>query len=106
LRQTYSIVIFCDNVLTIKLSKNPVMHGHNKHIDIQFSSRSHQRWDSGAVALFYLRADCRHHNKAAKAWSISEVARFNRCLWITRNKLKINDIHFKGGCWSCQDSSS
>lgn len=29
-------MIFCDNVLTIKLSKNPVMHGHNKHIDIQF----------------------------------------------------------------------
>jgi len=28
-------VIFCDNVLTIKLSKNSVMHGHSKHIDIQ-----------------------------------------------------------------------
>lgn len=28
--------IFCDNVSTIKLSRNPVMHGRSKHIDIRF----------------------------------------------------------------------
>ncbi|RDX87694.1 hypothetical protein CR513_30797, partial [Mucuna pruriens] len=29
-----STIIFCDNSLTIKLSKNPVMHGRSKHIDV------------------------------------------------------------------------
>lgn len=29
-------IIFCDNSSTIKLSKNPVMHGRSKHIDIRF----------------------------------------------------------------------
>jgi len=28
--------VLCDNSSTIKLSKNPVMHGHNKHIDVRF----------------------------------------------------------------------
>ncbi|KAK8286590.1 hypothetical protein V6Z12_D08G305700 [Gossypium hirsutum] len=30
------ITIFCDNCLAIKLSKNPVMHGRSKHIDVHF----------------------------------------------------------------------
>ncbi|XP_058761096.1 secreted RxLR effector protein 161-like [Vicia villosa] len=29
-------VIFCDNNSTIKLSKNPIMHGKSKHIDVRF----------------------------------------------------------------------
>lgn len=29
-------VIFCDNSSTIKLSKNPVLHGKSKHIDVRF----------------------------------------------------------------------
>jgi len=28
--------VLCDNSSTIKLSKNPVMHGHSKHIDVRF----------------------------------------------------------------------
>ena len=28
--------VLCDNSSTIKLSKNPVMHGRNKHIDVRF----------------------------------------------------------------------
>ena len=28
--------ILCDNSSTIKLSKNPVLHGRSKHIDIRF----------------------------------------------------------------------
>lgn len=28
--------VFCDNSSTIKLSKNPVMHGRSKHIDVRF----------------------------------------------------------------------
>jgi hypothetical protein len=31
-----STTIYCDNSSTIKLSKNPVLHGRSKHIDVQF----------------------------------------------------------------------
>ncbi|KAM1668042.1 hypothetical protein ACFX2K_047430 [Malus domestica] len=31
-----STVIHCDNTSAIKLSKNPVMHGRSKHIDVRF----------------------------------------------------------------------
>lgn len=36
LPQNKTSVIYCDNSSTIKLSKNPILHGRNKHIDIRF----------------------------------------------------------------------
>jgi hypothetical protein len=30
------MIIFCDNNSTIKLSKNPVLHGRRNHIDVKF----------------------------------------------------------------------
>ena len=36
LEQERSTTILCDNSSTIKLSKNPVLHGRNKHIDVRF----------------------------------------------------------------------
>ena len=34
--QSGSITVYCDNSSTIKLSKNPVLHGRSKHIDVRF----------------------------------------------------------------------
>ena len=34
--QDSSTIIMCDNSSTIKLSKNPVMHGMSKHIRVRF----------------------------------------------------------------------
>ena len=34
--QKKGTIIMCDNSSTIKLSKNPVMHGRSKHIDVCF----------------------------------------------------------------------
>ena len=34
--QDKCITILCDNSSTIKLSKNPIMHGCSKHIDVRF----------------------------------------------------------------------
>jgi hypothetical protein len=36
LAQKECTTIWCDNSSTIKLSKNPVMHGRSKHIDVRF----------------------------------------------------------------------
>jgi hypothetical protein len=35
-KQVTPTVIYCDNMSTIKLAKNPVMHGRSKHIDVWF----------------------------------------------------------------------
>jgi hypothetical protein len=35
-KQVTPTVIYCDNMSTIKLAKNPVMHGRSKHIDVRF----------------------------------------------------------------------
>lgn len=34
--QQQPTTILCDNYSTIKLSKNPVLHGKSKHIDVRF----------------------------------------------------------------------
>ena len=34
--QSNSVKILCDNSSTIKLAKNPVLHGRSKHIDVRF----------------------------------------------------------------------
>lgn len=34
--QTHPTTIYCDNSSTIKLSRNAVMHGRSKHIDVRF----------------------------------------------------------------------
>ncbi|KAL6320070.1 hypothetical protein AAG906_004468 [Vitis piasezkii] len=35
-QQQGPILIYCDNVSAIKLSRNPVLHGRSKHIDVRF----------------------------------------------------------------------
>ncbi|CAJ2656714.1 unnamed protein product [Trifolium pratense] len=35
-RKKECITLYCDNSSTIKLSKNPMMHGRSKHIDVRF----------------------------------------------------------------------
>ena len=47
-----STVIHCDNNSTIKLSKNPVLHGRSKHIDIRFHFLRDLTKD-GTVELVY-----------------------------------------------------
>ena len=34
--QNSPTIVYCDNSSTIKLAKNPVMHGRSKHIDVRF----------------------------------------------------------------------
>lgn len=52
LEESKCTTILCDNSSTIKLSKNPVLHGRRKHIDVRFHFlRDLTR--EGAVELVY-----------------------------------------------------
>nr|KYP44906.1 Retrovirus-related Pol polyprotein from transposon TNT 1-94 [Cajanus cajan] len=60
--QEGSTVIMCDNSSTIKLSKNPVMHGRSKHIRVRFHFLRDLVKDGEielASALWNSGADCR-----------------------------------------------
>ena len=50
--QATSTVIYCDNSSAIKLSKNPVLHGRSKHIDVRFHFLRELTRD-GVVELVY-----------------------------------------------------
>jgi len=50
-------IIYCDNSSTSKLSRNLVLHGRSKHIDVRFHFLEfYKRWDSRVGALQYTRA--------------------------------------------------
>jgi hypothetical protein len=58
--QSKSTVVYCDNVSAIKLSKNPVLHGRSKHIDIRFHFLRDLTWE-GIVEL----VQCSTHEQIA-----------------------------------------
>ncbi|PNX72648.1 GDSL esterase/lipase, partial [Trifolium pratense] len=56
-REKGCITIYCDNNSSIKLSKNPVMHGRSKHIDVRF----HFLRDLTKEGQFGLQVEAGHH---------------------------------------------
>lgn len=53
--QQGSIQIYCNNSSTIKLSKNPVLHGRSKHIDVRYHFL-HDLAKDGSIELVYCRS--------------------------------------------------
>ncbi|CAL5331079.1 unnamed protein product [Camellia sinensis] len=47
--------IFCDNVSAIKLSRNPVMHGRSKHIDVRYHFL-HDHCKDGVIELEFCKS--------------------------------------------------
>ena len=60
----------CDNTSTIKLSKNPVLHGRFKHIRVRFHFLRDLTKEETVYLLF-----CGTLDKASKIRSISEVVK-------------------------------
>jgi hypothetical protein len=55
-KQQGCTIIYCDNSSSIKLSKNPVMHGRCKHIDVRFHFLRNLTKD-GIVELVHCKTD-------------------------------------------------
>ncbi|PNX58520.1 type I inositol 145-trisphosphate 5-phosphatase 12-like protein, partial [Trifolium pratense] len=56
MKQVECIKIYCDNSSSIKLSKNPIMHGRCKHIDVRFQFLRDLTKD-GTVELVHCRSE-------------------------------------------------
>ena len=73
--QSKCITVFCDNLSFIKLSKNPILHGRRKHIDVRFHFLCNLIRD-GVVKLNYCgRATCKHYDQASEAGEFCEASR-------------------------------
>ena len=59
-KQVEATTIFCDNNSAIKLSKNPVLHGRSKHIDVKYYFLRDLSND-GTIKLIY----CKSENQVA-----------------------------------------
>ncbi|KAK2986839.1 hypothetical protein RJ640_011064 [Escallonia rubra] len=55
-KQTGATIVFCDNNSAIKLSKNPVLHGRSKHIDVKYYFLRDLSID-GTIDLKYCRSE-------------------------------------------------
>ncbi|KAM7520343.1 hypothetical protein LguiB_019305 [Lonicera macranthoides] len=55
-KQEGATAIYCDNVSAIKLSKNPVLHGRSKHIDVRFHFLRDLTND-GIIDVFYCKSE-------------------------------------------------
>ena len=55
-KQPGMTIIYCDNMSTIKLSKNLVLHGRSKHIDVWFHCL-HDLCKEGTIELNICRSD-------------------------------------------------
>ncbi|KAK3019903.1 hypothetical protein RJ639_002952 [Escallonia herrerae] len=55
-KQTEATIVFCDNNSAIKLSKNPVLHGRSKHIDVKYYFLRDLSID-GTIDLKYYRSE-------------------------------------------------
>ncbi|XP_074356626.1 secreted RxLR effector protein 161-like [Apium graveolens] len=55
-KQVKATTIFCDNNSAIKLSRNPVLHGRSKHIDVKYYFLRYLSND-GTIELVYCRTE-------------------------------------------------
>ena len=67
-------VIYCDNSSAIKLSKNPILHGRSKHIDVRFHFLRNLAND-GVIELihWHKRSTGWHHDKAPEVGRVLEA---------------------------------
>lgn len=75
------IRIYCDNSLTIKLSKNPVLHGRSKHIDVRYYFLRDLAQD-GTIELVYCRSEERIADLFTKPLKLASFEKLRNLLGI------------------------
>ncbi|KAA3470481.1 Retrovirus-related Pol polyprotein from transposon TNT 1-94 [Gossypium australe] len=79
--QTDYTTLMCDNTSTIKLSKNPVLHGHSKHIRVRFHFLRDLPKD-GVVGLVFCRTQDQLANLMTKPIKLDAFEKFREKLGI------------------------
>jgi hypothetical protein len=86
LKQKQCLTVLCDNSSTIKLSKNPVMHGRSKHIDIRFHFLRNLS-SEGSIELVHCASKDQLADVMTKALNLPLFEKFRKQLGVC----KLND---------------
>ena len=70
-----SIVIYCDNLSSIQLARNPVFHARTKHIEVHYHFVQERVLD-GNIDLTYVRIDEQVTDIFTKALGVEKLRRF------------------------------
>jgi hypothetical protein len=87
LKQKQCLTVLCDNSSTIKLSKNPVMHGRSKHIDIRFHFLRNLS-SEGSIELVHCASKDQLADVMTKALNLPLFEKFRKQLGVC----KLNDV--------------
>jgi hypothetical protein len=89
--------IHCDNVSTIKLSKNPVLHGRSKHIDVRYHFLRDLCKD-GIIDLIYCRSEDQIADIMTKPLKIAAFVKLRDMLGVCSRKVlsEAGEV----SCWS------
>ncbi|KAL0549814.1 hypothetical protein IC582_014303 [Cucumis melo] len=91
-KQEGSIAIYCDNSSVIKLSKNPVLHGRSKHMDVKFHFLRDLTKD-GTIDVFYCKSEDQIANIMTKPLKLSMFQKFRKLMgvahWMNLSKLNV-----------------
>ncbi|WMV33069.1 hypothetical protein MTR67_026454 [Solanum verrucosum] len=80
-KQEEATKIFCGNDLAIQLSKNPVLHGRSKHIDVKFYFLRDLS-NNGTIDLIYCRREDQVADIFTKALKTESFMKLRRLLGV------------------------
>lgn len=75
--------IFCDNSSVIKLSKNHIIHGRNKHIDMKYHFLCDLTKD-GIIDLIFCRSEYQIANLFTKSLKLASYVKFRKLLGVCK----------------------
>jgi hypothetical protein len=91
LTQSVSTIINCDNSSSIKLSKNPIMHGRCKHIDVRYHFLRDLSKD-GTIELKFCKSQEQLADIMTKALKVESLCRLREGLGVCDlDKVKQSD---------------
>ena len=75
------VVIYCDNLSSIQLARNPVFHARTKHIEVHYHFIRERVLD-GDIDLTYVRTDEQVADIFTKALGVEKLRRFQAMLGV------------------------
>ena len=73
--------IYCDNLNSIQLAKNPVFHARSKHIEVHYHF-VHECVLSSEVELTYVSTDRHNADIFTKPLGLDKLWQFSGALWL------------------------
>lgn len=96
-KQEEGTTLFCDNSSTIKLSKNPVLHGKSKHIHVRYLFLR-ELVNDGIIELDYCSTQDQFSDIMTKAVKLETFEKLRRKMGVgAKQKLNWKEFQFRGG---------